>query len=192
MAALTFDDGYRSVFTAARPAMAERRIPGCAFVCTDLAGTERRLPHDAQNPVRDYLDVMSWGELKRLRDEGWTIGGHTATHARLSACPPDALRPELAGPIAALRSRLGLDTVAMAYPFGQENDINEAAARMVRETGYCALFSDFGGENSAGASPFELRRIEIGGDHEPMSWKLAAHGIELRRARLRLAGMPRG
>lgn len=182
-AVITFDDGYRSVYDYARPALTDHGIPGCCFVTTDLVGTDRRFAHDEANPVAVYLEVMDWGELRDLLDLGWELGCHTATHPRLSACDEPALRYELAEPLRAVRERLGLDGVAMAYPFGGPDDITPAAVAMVRATGYVACFNDSGGENHAAADPFALNRIELGGDHDTLAWKTRVHGFELGRWR---------
>jgi peptidoglycan/xylan/chitin deacetylase (PgdA/CDA1 family) len=178
VAALSFDDGYRSVFERARPLLAEAGVSGCCFVSTDLLGTDRRFAHDENSPVREHLDLMSWEEVGRLRGEGWSVGGHSATHPRLSECSSERLREELSRPLTALRERLGLDGVPMAYPFGGPDDITDEAVRLVRELGYRACFSDFGGENFPGSDPFELRRIELGGDHDALAWRGRVHGLD--------------
>lgn len=178
VAALSFDDGYRSVFERARPLLAEAGVPGCCFVSTDLLGTDRRFEHDANSPVREHLHLMSWEELGTLCREGWSVGGHSATHPRLSECSGDSLREELSRPLASLRERLGLDGVAMAYPFGGPDDTTDDTVHLARELGYRACFSDFGGENFPGSAPFELCRIELGGDHDELAWRARVHGLD--------------
>lgn len=185
VAVITFDDAYRSVFTHARPVMAARGLPACCFVSTDLVGTDRRFAHDADNPVREYLDVMTWDELAALCDQGWSVGGHSASHARLSACEGEVLRRELEEPLAALRTRLGCASAPMAYPFGSADDITPLVAARVRASGYTACFSNFGGENVPTPGAFDLFRIDLGGDHDTLAWKAAAHGIALTRWRTR-------
>jgi peptidoglycan/xylan/chitin deacetylase (PgdA/CDA1 family) len=44
--AITFDDGYRDVYTRARPILAELKIPATVFVSTGMVGTEKRFTHD--------------------------------------------------------------------------------------------------------------------------------------------------
>jgi folate-dependent phosphoribosylglycinamide formyltransferase PurN/peptidoglycan/xylan/chitin deacetylase (PgdA/CDA1 family) len=183
VAVLTFDDGYRSVFDHAWPAMAARGVLGCCFVCTDLVGTDRRFPHDAASPIREHLGVMAWQHLRALRRAGWSVGGHTATHARLSLCESDGLRDEVARPLTALRDRLGVTAVAMAYPFGQARDVPPGFPDVVRRLGYVACFSNYGGENGPPAECWNLRRIDLGGDRPGYAWKAYAHGIDLGRVR---------
>ena len=180
-AVFTFDDGYRSVHQHAWPTLAEHAAPGCCFVSTDLVGTDRRFPHDRGHPADVHFPVMSWDELAILRRAGWSVGAHSASHRRLADCEGDMLRREIEAPLRELRRRLGVTDVAMAYPFGGPDDITLEGANAVRAAGYTACFANAGGENWPGASPLELRRIDIGGDHPTLVWKLWTHGIDLRQ-----------
>jgi methionyl-tRNA formyltransferase/peptidoglycan/xylan/chitin deacetylase (PgdA/CDA1 family) len=182
-AVLTFDDAYRSVFTAARPVLADVGAPGCCFVSTALAGTDRRFAHDESNVVRPYLDVMSWAELETLKGEGWSFGPHTATHARLSECRGEQLVAEIEQPRRELQQRLQIDAAVLAYPFGRATDISDEALDVARRAGHTTVFSNFGGENSTGTQAFVLNRVDIGGDHDELAWKNAVHGIDLGRWR---------
>lgn len=179
VAVVTFDDGYQSVGTVAFPRMQEFKVPGTSFVCTGLVGTDLRLPHDAANPVRDHMKVMDWGQLRQLREAGWHIGGHTINHSRLSDLHGSELVNEVSEPLVALKERLSEPNVAMAYPFGGEGDISAEGILAVKQAGYAAHLSDFGGENFPGDDPLTLRRIELGGDHDSLMWKAAALGLDL-------------
>ena len=46
VAVITFDDGYRDVYTHAFPIMRDMRIPGIVYVPSSFVGTERVLGHD--------------------------------------------------------------------------------------------------------------------------------------------------
>lgn len=186
VAAITFDDGYGSVLRAALPATKAVGVTATCFVCTDLVGTDARLAHDRESPVREWMDLMTWTELDELRAAGWTLGAHTATHPRLSQLTGDALKREVADPLARLKAHTGEPSVAMAYPFGQPADITPEGVAAVRASGYTALFSDFGGENFRGDDPFRLRRIEVGGNHDTLAWKASSLGLDLVKLRNRV------
>lgn len=182
-AVLTFDDAYRSVLEMAQPVLAKHGLVACCFASTDLVGTDARFPHDADNPVRPQLDVMTWSDLRRLRAEGWVVGGHGASHRRISECSGDALRHEILGPLEALRNSLGVQHPPMAYPFGGPEDFSPEVRALARASGYSACFSDFGGENFPGDDPFQLKRIDVGANHQTVAWKCWVHGIHFRRRR---------
>ena len=188
VAVITFDDGYRSVHDVAAPELARRGLVGTCFVCTSLVDTDERLPHDDTDRLRRHFDLMGWRELASLRRAGWSIGAHTATHARLAACNADALDGELADPLAALRSRMGMGDVALAYPFGGPDDVPPGFARIAQEAGYAACLSNFGGENPTGTDPWSLHRIDLGGDHDELAWRAAARGVPLSAIRTALFG----
>ncbi len=179
VAAITFDDGYRSVFHTAQPVMTACGVTGACFVCTGLTSTDRRFEHDASSRVRDQMDVMDWGELGALAQGGWCVGGHTVNHARLSSLDRSALNHEVRDPVPVLREELHIECPAMAFPFGSRADSTPDAAQTVKAAGYAALFSNFGGENFPGADPFTLKRIDLGGDHDTLMWKAAVHGLDL-------------
>lgn len=180
IAIVTFDDAYRSVYEFAAPIMAELQIPGCCFATTDFVGTDRRYPWDSDSPVRDYLAVMSWEEIRELQHHGWTIGGHTATHPRLADCDRDRVREELESSLVALQRSLGLRDVPMAYPFGGPYDVTEEVLGLVGGSGFSACFSNFGGENLPPVPLCRLRRIDIGGDHRLLAWKARVHSLDRR------------
>jgi peptidoglycan/xylan/chitin deacetylase (PgdA/CDA1 family) len=57
VAVITFDDGYRDVYTWAFPVMREMRVPGIVYVPSAFIETERRLGHD-----RLYLALSRMAE----------------------------------------------------------------------------------------------------------------------------------
>ena len=181
VAVLTFDDGYRSVHQLAQATLAEHTVPACCFVSTEFVGTDERFPHDRGHPAEAHFSVMTWEELAALRRGGWSIGAHSATHRRLADCDRDSLRREIETPLPEIRRRLGMSEVAMAYPFGGPDDITPEGVTLVRAAGYTACLADAGGENWPGTSTFELRRIDLGGDHPTLIWKLWTHGGDFRR-----------
>jgi peptidoglycan/xylan/chitin deacetylase (PgdA/CDA1 family) len=190
LAVITFDDGYRSVFDHARPILTERGLTACCFATTGLIGTNGRFAHDAASPVRPLLEVMDWTQLAALRSLGWDIGAHTASHPRLSACSPDEYAREIVAPLADLRARLGLEQVAIAYPYGGRADIDTPALAAIVHAGYRACLSNYGGENFPGDGLLDVKRFNIGGTLEPLSWRARVHGIDLgvlRRWRPRLS-----
>lgn len=189
VAALTFDDGYLSVFEAARPAMQDYGLPGCCYVSTGLVSTNRRFEHDANHPLRDQFGVMSWEQVETLKRQGWSIGGHTINHARLSLLDSATLRKELEEPLQVLDQKLGLKQISMAYPFGQRGDITPEGMSLAQSLGYTACFSDFGGENFPSPSTFHIQRIELGGSHPTLAWKSRAHGVDLGDLRQWLTGL---
>lgn len=105
--------------------------------------------------------VLSWPQLRRLRDEGVAIAAHTRTHPVLTRLPPERIREELAGSLSDLHRELGRMPAVVAWPIGAHNAEVEAAAR---EVGVRLAFTTIRGVNDlAGrADPLRLRRINVG------------------------------
>jgi peptidoglycan/xylan/chitin deacetylase (PgdA/CDA1 family) len=119
--AVTFDDGYASVRERALPVLAKHDVPGTAFVCPGLVGSEALAltVHDwRETSYRDELAAMGWDDLRALLAEGWEIGSHTVSHAKLTELEPPALEAELGESRAELERRLGIACQSLAYPYG--------------------------------------------------------------------------
>jgi peptidoglycan/xylan/chitin deacetylase (PgdA/CDA1 family)/folate-dependent phosphoribosylglycinamide formyltransferase PurN len=185
LAVIAFDDAYRSVYTQAAPILRSHGIVATCFASTGLLSTNDHYLHDQDCPAREFTSVMTWDELRELHREGWTVGSHTVSHARLSHCDQETLDHELGDSKTALEDAFGPLSLALAYPFGSRTDINERALATAKRLGYAACLGDFGGENFAGADPFALNRIDIGGGHSKLMWKLYANGYDLAKVRVR-------
>jgi peptidoglycan/xylan/chitin deacetylase (PgdA/CDA1 family) len=111
-------------------------------------------------PLPSWERAMSWGELAQLAGEGHEIGSHSASHAiLLRECVPD-FAAEVAGSKRTLEARLGVPVRSFCYPSGLYDD---AALKAVAAAGYENGTTTLPGKNRRGASPFELRRLDIDG-----------------------------
>jgi len=114
-AALTFDDGFRSVHSRALPVLAELGAPATVYVVSGWVGRDNRWPGQGKVP---RFELMSWSELAELRDAGFAIGCHTANHVRLDRLAEAEWRCELEDSRAALADELGTEVRHFAYPCG--------------------------------------------------------------------------
>jgi peptidoglycan/xylan/chitin deacetylase (PgdA/CDA1 family) len=132
--AVTFDDGFRSVYEHARGVLDRLAIPGTVFVVTDFVGTRTPMSWPgiqqwSDGPDAAELMPCSWDELGELAAAGWEIGSHTATHPLLTHCDDAALERELRGSRERCEARLGRACRSLAYPYGAEDQrVAEAAA----------------------------------------------------------------
>ena len=155
--AVTFDDGYRDLMEFALPVLQEFKIPASFFIVTSgIGGVDSwvRLPSMPNEPI------MSWDDLKRLRDAGMTIGSHSATHARLDGLSGEALRRQVADSRAVLEKGLGIRVAHFAYPHGRFSPEAESA---VREAGYEAGWATRKGRPPAAGDLTAIRRVPVSG-----------------------------
>ncbi|HET7875190.1 MAG TPA: polysaccharide deacetylase family protein [Methylomirabilota bacterium] len=154
----TFDDGYRSVLTLARPILVRYGIPAVAFVCSDPAERRELLWYDALArargeaeveraktlPFERWVDVaqavrsaashddpqapLSPSEIQALARFPFEIGAHTAAHVILARASLDQQRVQIASNKAALESWTGRPVRAFAYPNGRPGEDYTAEA----------------------------------------------------------------
>jgi peptidoglycan/xylan/chitin deacetylase (PgdA/CDA1 family) len=130
---VTFDDGFRSVLRA-RPILAELGFPATVFAVTSFveSGEPLRWPGLEQSE-----ESLGWSELELLREAGWEVGSHTATHPLLPDLDDAELERELVDSRAAIQKRLG-SCETLAYPYGRADERTAAAAA---GAGYLAAFT---------------------------------------------------
>lgn len=128
--ALTFDDGLVDNLTELVPILQEFRAPATVFVVSGWLGQ----PH----PAAPWTRIVTDGELRELRQAGIEIGGHSATHADLSALPYEDALDELSRGKQELEELLGEGVEVAAYPYGRTSP---DAIRAVRDAGFRAACS---------------------------------------------------
>lgn len=125
--AVTFDDGYESVYEEAFPEMLARGIPGTVFpVVGSIGGWNEWDVNLAPRPVRH----LSWPQLRELSEAGFEVGSHTLTHRDLTRLDPGALVRELCDSKKMIEDMTGVKVKAVSYPFGRFSTrvMDEAAA----------------------------------------------------------------
>lgn len=134
--AVTFDDGYRSVLTHAKPILDRLGWPATLFVPTDYVGSDEPMSWPGIDqwvggPFEQELMPLSWSELRALQEAGWEIGSHTCSHPHLTRLGDTQLRSELANAKGVCERELGGPCASLAYPYGDVDDRVVAAARAV-------------------------------------------------------------
>ncbi len=129
--AIDFDDNRLNVFENALPMMREHGFKGTIFVISELAAGN--LPDLMQFPA------MDWNHLATLKNDGWTIGAHTATHAHLAKLygtdgGPEKVEKELQTSSESIKKYLGIDAPNFAYPSGDWNEQVETVVKKYYRT----------------------------------------------------------
>jgi peptidoglycan/xylan/chitin deacetylase (PgdA/CDA1 family) len=141
---LTFDDGYRSDFTVALPALRARHWPGVLNL-----------------EVRNLQPVWGTrpGEVRKLIAAGCEIDAHTLTHPDLTTVDPAELRHEVAGSRAAIRRMFHQPVDFFCYPAGRYDNAVLAA---VRAAGFLGATTETEGL-ARPDSLFTLDRVRVSG-----------------------------
>lgn len=133
--AVTFDDGYESVYTDAFPELEARRTTATVFPVVAAIGSTNTW--DVRLSLRRARH-LSWAQVEELAGRGIEFGSHTLTHRDLTALGDVALREELRASKRMLEDHTGRPVETIAYPFGKCDERVEDAAL---EAGYAGGFT---------------------------------------------------
>lgn len=157
----TFDDGYKSIATRARPILQTQGWPGVLNL-----------------KVGNISDRWGFGagRIRGLIHAGWEIDSHTLTHPDLTAVDATRLRREVAGSRVAIRRRFRVPADFFCYPSGRYDDRVVAA---VRAAGYLAATTTNYGL-ARPDDPYRLDRVRVN----------RSDGVAGLAAKLRALGLP--
>jgi len=135
---ITFDDGYRNVFDCAFPVLSRHSFTATVFLTTgrgDAAGDADRLP-----PLFNG-EMLSWGEIRAMKANGFDFGAHTLTHPDLTRLSPDDAAREMTVSRDAISRALGAPVSTFAYPYGR---YDAASAEIAAREFACACSDELG------------------------------------------------
>ncbi len=107
-------------------------------------------------------ELMTWDQLRIMRDQGMSIGSHSHLHVILSkqSIYESKLQLQLSKEI--LERQLGAPVHTLAYPVGGYSHFDYETKRIARELGFKLGFSYLTGINRLGQiDPFNVKRIGI-------------------------------
>jgi peptidoglycan/xylan/chitin deacetylase (PgdA/CDA1 family) len=116
--AITFDDGYRDVFTRAWPILRDLALPATLFLATGFLEGESAAPispgADAQG---EAALPLTWDHVGEMAATGLVqVGSHTHTHRDLDRLSADEADEECARSNAVLSAKAGVEPDTFAYP----------------------------------------------------------------------------
>lgn len=106
---LTFDDGYKTFYSAAFPVLMQYGFRATVFVVTDLASESTVRP--------ESKDYMSWGEIRHVHRNGISIGSHTVTHSALQKMGRVQVKYEIRASREIIEEKLGASPTSFSCPY---------------------------------------------------------------------------
>lgn len=142
--AITFDDGWKSQFTKAKPVLDAVGYKATFYLVTSYIGRPSA--------------YMSWDDVRQLAAEGHWIGSHSVTHRSATRLPSAEAAREMTDSRNAIAAQIGRAATTYSYPYGARNRTVQALAQAAGYTSAvatgAALSYDIG-------RLFSLPRIEI-------------------------------
>lgn len=172
LVALSFDDGYLDNHTHAAAILRRVGLPCAFYVSTGIVNSDRQFPHDDWRG-NGVLPVMSWDQLRELRDWGFSLGSHTVSHINCATEPEARVREELAQSQRDLNRELGTQDWVFAYPFGGRQHMTAERLEWVKQAGFSACLSAYGGSNLARVDRWNVQRYGV-------HWEYSDAGLLLR------------
>ncbi|MAZ89470.1 MAG: polysaccharide deacetylase [Cellvibrionaceae bacterium] len=176
--AITFDDGYESVYRNAYPRLKSRNWPFTIFVNTQ--------PLDER-----WAGFFRWSELREMLANGVTVGNHSSAHdhllQRLQGENSEMWRARVAADVTLAQQRIEAETDQaqrlLAYPFGE---FDRPLRELVESLGFVA-FGQHSGALTDVHSWQALPRFPFGGhygDDADFVTKLNARPLPLAQVNL--------
>jgi peptidoglycan/xylan/chitin deacetylase (PgdA/CDA1 family) len=154
---LTFDDGYRDMYTAAYPVLRAHRFKAVSYVVSGF--------------VNSPVSVTS-EQVLEMDANGIQIGSHTVSHADLTRLSGAGLWHEVYDSKVWLEALLGHPVLDFCYPSGRFND---AVVRAAQAAGYLTATTTQPGTVHSAADRFLWSRVRVDGG-EPLERLVADLG----------------
>jgi peptidoglycan/xylan/chitin deacetylase (PgdA/CDA1 family) len=157
---LTFDDGCRDFLTAAIPVLQAHGFSATAFLVAERIGGTA----DWDAEYGEGAPLLSWEEVRRLREIGIEFGCHSSVHRPMTGMRLTELAADTVRARAILEEGLGASVTSLAYPYGA---VNEFVCRVVEDLRFQSAVSCEPGISRFGDNPLWLPRIEVPGGCTP-------------------------
>lgn len=114
--AITFDDGFESVYTHSFPILQQYGWAATVFL---TVGPHGRRTGSERLPSLGGRAMLSWDEIREMQRGGITFGAHTLTHPDLTRVPTARVEAEVRDSKSIIEDALGTAVATFAYPFGR-------------------------------------------------------------------------
>ena len=148
--ALTFDDGYQTVYDVAFPVLREYGMSTTVFLTVGTTASASRLPS------LEGRAMLSWDEIREMDRAGIVFGAHTCTHPDLTRVPLERAEAEVRDSKAIIEEALGHQIESFAYPYGRHN----RRIRDIVSRHFACACSDELGQVKTSSDPHALERID--------------------------------
>lgn len=153
--ALTFDDGYESVYREAFPVLQKYGMTATVFL---VVGDRTKLGSSSTYlPAMGGRKMLSWENIHEMKSAGIDFGSHTLTHPDLTRVPVECLDREIHESKTVLEDTIERKVSVFSYPYGYHT----RAIREIVKKHYSLACSGRLGLVQRSSDPYALERIEM-------------------------------
>lgn len=136
---------------------------------------------------------LTWHQVREMAEAGVEFGAHTVSHPILSTLDSADVDREVRESRERIESELKRPCRLFAYPNGSTADFTIRDKRALERAGYAAAFSLCGGLNARPSDLYQIDRINVGRQLDPVLFEAAAVGMLglANRARQRMTTVTR-
>ena len=142
---LTVDDADKSFLTYAWPKLKEKNFPVTLFVNTSTI-------------VENNKNYLSWNQIRKLVEEGVTIGGHSHTHEHMPNLSMEEIKNEIEKSNKIFLKEIGKIPSLFAYPYGEAD---EKIINILKEYKYKVAFGQHSGVINDTSNLYYLPRFSL-------------------------------
>ncbi len=131
--AITFDDGYASVYQWAFPILHEFGFPATVYLVADAIGDHQPKCSNEFEGLYPDESMLRWTEVREMQRYGLSFGSHLLHHYDLTSLKDEQARNELEGSKKLIEDRTGETCSSFCYPWGKHD---RRSVEAVRNAGY--------------------------------------------------------
>jgi peptidoglycan/xylan/chitin deacetylase (PgdA/CDA1 family) len=157
--AITFDDGYESVYRHAFPCLLKHGFPAMVYLTAGvIRGSNGEVVGTERYGLIQGRKLLSWHQVREMNKHGVQFGSHLYEHLDLSLLGQNQAMEQLRRSRDEISSRLGKQCEHLAYPFGR---FTMQGLKWVHEAGYRTGVTTVHLPLAADNDPLRLPRMGI-------------------------------
>jgi peptidoglycan/xylan/chitin deacetylase (PgdA/CDA1 family) len=118
----------------------------------------RKISSQNYSSASEIDQLLSWGEIRRMRTAGVSFGSHTQTHQILTTISETSAATELSQSKSTIEAEFGEPCTTFAYPNG---DCSSETRQWVADAGYKRALTTIKGAWTAESDPLSLPRLNV-------------------------------
>jgi len=154
--AVTFDDGFASLYDEALQVLRVHNVPATVFLVSGTLSSEPQSVDWVDTPVPDTLRTLTADQIAEMRSEGIRFGSHSHTHRDLTSLTDHECLADLTTSRVILEDLLKQPVRMLAYPRGLHD---ERVRRLAARVGFTHAFAL--PERREQAGPYSIPRVGV-------------------------------